>query len=156
DVNQGRFDSSPREFTLFTSSTGEESLFFSARNHQDGREVFRITSDGTIQEIDIGPGANGANPTGFTEFNGSIYFQANDSSGIGTELWRVNVDANDNATAQLVANISPGNGSSNPDNFYVFDNALYFSASGGTGIGDELYRVIVDGGNNTTVQLVDN
>lgn len=65
-------------------------------------------------------------PRGFTEFNGLVYFSANDGTN-GRELW---VTDGTNAGTRLVRDIRPGAGNSDPAQFAVVNNKLYFIATG--------------------------
>jgi ELWxxDGT repeat protein len=56
----------------------------------------------------------------------------------GDELWQY-----DGITASLVADINPGTGGSNPGDFTIFNNALYFSANDGVN-GTEIWNVAPD------------
>ena len=50
-------------------------------------ELWRLGTDGTmVQVADINPGADGSSPTFFTEFNGALYFEADNPT---PALWRV-------------------------------------------------------------------
>lgn len=62
------------------------------------------------------------------------YFSADDGIN-GTELWKT---TGSSATTEMVLDINPGGGSSNPRRFFKFNNALYFSANDGTG--DEIWK----------------
>lgn len=74
---------------------------------------------------DIFTADSSSNPKYLTEYNGKIYFQAND--GIhGTELWAS--DGTEAGTA-MVKDISPDSFSSNPCEFKVYDGKLYFQAA---------------------------
>lgn len=82
---------------------------------------------------DLWPGVEGANPSEITEFQGALYFRANDGSS-GAELWRYK-----NGSIEQVADINPGSGSSGPGQFAVYGNELYFKANDGTR-GYELWK----------------
>ncbi|MCZ7658601.1 MAG: DUF5801 domain-containing protein [Xanthobacteraceae bacterium] len=136
-------------------------LIFSANGGNDvGREVYRVKPDGTVELVDninTGPSGNSpgqdANPQFFTEFNGALYFAARDGVN-GNELYRIVFDSNGVPTVELVENIKPGNGNSNPRDFTVFKDWLYFvanSPSSSSGDGTDLFRVTLAG----TVEPVD-
>ncbi|MBO6719225.1 MAG: tandem-95 repeat protein [Rhizobiaceae bacterium] len=137
------------------------SLIFSADGgSQVGREVYRVKPDGTVELVaNINTGSSGtqpgfnANPEFFTEFNGALYFQANNGVN-GTELHRIVLDGSGIPTVQFVADIKPGGGNSNPRDFIVFKDWLFFVAnSPGSSAGDgtDLFRVNLAG----TVESVD-
>ncbi|MCB9355807.1 MAG: T9SS type A sorting domain-containing protein [Lewinellaceae bacterium] len=77
-------------------------------------------------------------PTGLTDFNGVLYFQATDGVN-GYELFKAEHTSAIDYSATLVKDIAPGDASSNPAWFYVWNNILYFSANDGTN-GFELWR----------------
>lgn len=109
--------------------------FFAANDGADGFELWRSdgTAAGTVMVKDIQPGTSGSFPTFFAEYNGLLYFRADD--GTGAELWRT-----DGTTAgtQMVDNINPS-GASNPASLTVAGGWLYFSATDGVS-GAELWK----------------
>jgi ELWxxDGT repeat protein len=153
--------SEPGGFTEFNNK-----LYFSADDgvHGDELWVTNGTKNGTQLLVDINPGSSEnyfgdinpdtSQPGGFTEFNNKLLFSADD--GIhGRELWVT--DGIKNGT-QLVKDIFPGISefdyfnSSNPDNFTLFKNKLYFTADdsvNGTGIW------VTDGTKNGTQLVAD-
>jgi len=129
--------SSPRGFTEVDGT-----IFFSADDGTGGRELWKSdgTTEGTVLVKDIFPGDeddDGLNTSAsFINFQGTLYFAANDGEN-GRELWKS--DGTEAGTV-MVKDIFPPDGnftkSSNPNNFFVHDNALYFAA------GDESGRKI--------------
>ncbi|TAE23650.1 MAG: T9SS C-terminal target domain-containing protein [Cytophagales bacterium] len=87
-------------------------------------------------------------PRGFTEFNGLVYFSANDGIN-GRELW---VTDGTNAGTRLVRNIRPGVDNSDPGQFAVVNGKLYFVASS-TGFSADLW--VSDGTSAGTQRLTD-
>jgi ELWxxDGT repeat protein len=65
-------------------------------------------------------------PSGFTSFDGKLYFKADDGS--GAELWATSPT---NHTVWLAKDIHP-TGASTPSNFYAFGGELFFAADDGT------------------------
>jgi ELWxxDGT repeat protein len=61
-------------------------------------------------------------------FNNVLYFTADSGNGQGRELYRSNGTRNG---TELVADINPGAASSNPTDFAVVNNVLYFAADNG-------------------------
>jgi ELWxxDGT repeat protein len=118
------------QFTEFNNK-----LYFVADDGVNDRELW--VSDGTTAGTqilkDIFPnsaisyGGNFPRPSlrDATEFNNKLYFSANDGVN-GVEPW---VTDGTTAGTQLVADINPDSGDSNPQNFNVLNNKLYFSAS---------------------------
>jgi len=95
---------------------------------------------------------NSSYPAEFTEFNGEVYFNASDANGM--EPWKT--DGTESGTV-MVKDIHPGTdswgdpASSYPNNFTVFDGALYFAADDGNGT--ELWKS--DGTESGTVMVKD-
>lgn len=90
---EGPLQSFPRDFTEHNGV-----LLFSAEDAVNGAELWRTdgTADGTVLLADIFPGTfddfgetypNSSNPTGLVEFNGEVYFAADDGTS-GRELWK--------------------------------------------------------------------
>lgn len=85
-------------------------------------------------------------PNHFTEYNNVLYFTKQGSYPQGVELWSVTNSTN----PALVADINTASSrNSNPEHLYVWDGALYFSATNGT-LGQEFYRL----GNPSSVQNI--
>ena len=159
DINPGSNDSNnsygsnARDFTEF-----EGKLYFSANDGENGDELWVSdgTAEGTQLVSDINPSSNGSdysygfNPVGFTEFEGKLYFSADDGEN-GRELWVTDGTAEG---TQLVSDINPNseNPDSSPRDFTEFENKLYFSADDGEN-GNELW--VSDGTSSGTQLLVD-
>jgi len=125
-----------------------DTILFSGENTVNGNELFKydVGANNAVLVKDIIPlnGGENSNPRNFTLFNGEIYFTANngfstsvDDNENGTELWK-----SDGTTAgtEMVGdiNLAPGE-SSSPQELFVFDNELYFSAFEPTN-GQEVWR----------------
>ncbi|MEL6496111.1 MAG: hypothetical protein AAFQ41_13470, partial [Cyanobacteria bacterium J06623_7] len=116
-------------------------LYFTADNGESGRELF--VSDGTVEGTqlltDLRPGSSnygynyGSNPYNLTEFNGKLYFTANDGTS-GNEIFVTDGTAEG---TQLVADINPGESN--------FGSSYGSYASGLTVVGDELFFAANDG-----------
>ncbi len=86
---------------------------------------------------DINDGTSGSNPRNLFVFNGSLYFSADDSSGVnsggtdtGAEIW---VSDGTASGTSIVADINPGDGDgSNPFAFFELNGNLYFNANAGS------------------------
>ncbi|GAA3651021.1 T9SS type A sorting domain-containing protein [Flavivirga jejuensis] len=81
---------------------------------------------------DINPGTKPSSPTSLFAFNGKLYFAADDSSGsntgetdVGNELW---VSDGTETETKLVKDLDGTDADSNPGNFFILNNALYFQA----------------------------
>jgi ELWxxDGT repeat protein len=91
------------------------------------------TSSGTVILKTFSPAGG---PEHLTNLNGLVYFAAEGSSARGVELWKTDGTV---AGTVLAKDINPGSGDSNPDNFTVFDGAVFFTADDGTH-GEELWK----------------
>lgn len=122
-----------------TELNGE--FYFQANTPANSFELWKTngTPAGTVMVKDINPGANPAfhyRFVDFTEFNGALYFQANDGTN-GYELWKTD-GTNEGTVMVKDIDTRPG-ASSSPSDFTVFNGALYFSAQDGTP-GRKLWR----------------
>lgn len=110
-----------RKLTIYNNN-----IYFTGYDATNGYELWK--SDGTaagtslIKNINNTPTIGNSSPYNFTLCNGVLYFTAND--GIhGNELWET-----DGTTAgtTLVSDVLSGPANSNPSNFRVDGNKLYF------------------------------
>ena len=154
DINPGSGSSiNLEDRPNFTEFNGK--LYFSADDGESGNELFVTdgTTEGTNLVKDINPGSGSSSvvveetdfgittsfyDSPFTEFNGKLYFSANDGTS-GEELYVTDGTAEG---TNLVKDINPGSGNSNIYNLTEFNGKLYFSANDGTS-GEELY--VTDG-----------
>jgi ELWxxDGT repeat protein len=128
DINPNG-SSSPANFTPVGNT-----LFFTATDGTagaaHGKELWATdgTTAGTYMVADINPGPATSNPSGLTNYNGTLFFTANDGTH-GSQLWK-----SDGTTAGtvLVAAIRPGGQSSSPTGLTVYNGTLYFAANDGT------------------------
>jgi ELWxxDGT repeat protein len=123
----GTGGSSPRSITTIGNQ-----VFFFADDGVNGYELWKSdgTAAGTVLTKDINPGNMPSSPEGseIFEFNNVAYFRK--SNGVtGVELWRS--DGTEAGTF-IVKDINSGAGDSNPFNFIVYNNHLYFIANDGT------------------------
>lgn len=158
DINPGSADSNPTEMTVFNGV-----LYFSASDgtgagHHE-TELWRSdgTAAGTYLVVDLNVNPNqGSNPHGFTVFSGALYFAATDGNSAGehgVELYKTDGTA---AGTNMVADINPGQGSSNPAWLTPVGGNLFFAASDGNTAADhgvELWKT--DGTAAGTQMVVD-
>jgi ELWxxDGT repeat protein/VCBS repeat-containing protein len=122
DVNPDG-DSTANNLTLVGST-----LFFTADNGVNGTELWKIdpaTGQATIVK-DIRTGVPSSNPTNLVNFNGTLYFRANDGS--GQTLWKS--DGTEAGTLRLPGTVS------SPGSLTVAGNSLFFTVNSGA----ELWR----------------
>jgi len=130
-----------------TVSSG--TLYFSADDGVNGRELWRVNASGTAEIIEDGipgggleSGAASSYPRYLTDVNGVLYFTKILDEVNGTELWRVN----GSGMAEIVEDslpgggIRPGTASSYPRSLTNVAGRLYFSANDGVN-GTELWRI---------------
>jgi ELWxxDGT repeat protein len=82
---------------------------------------------------DIVPGPTGSDPEWLTEFNGKLFFAADDPT-VGRELFSY-----DGETLRLVADLNPGADDSSPEGLIEYSGDLYFAATTPS-TGYELWR----------------
>ncbi len=146
DIVAGPDDSRPGNLFAFG-----DSLYFSAwqvpLSQGANQELFRVRPDGEVElfaEIDPGTGWGGGSfPGGFTEFNGDLYFRADDGTS-GANLFRLTSDG----VIERAATSAPSTLFSVYD-LTEFNGALYFRGIDSE-IGQELFRYNIDG----TIELV--
>lgn len=125
DINAGTNPSTPAAKCVYNGY-----VYFSAATGASNtdRELWR--SDGTdagttlVKDINPAAGASG-NPFGMIVFNNTLFFSANDGTN-GTELWKS--DGTTVGTVMLKDIVSGAN-SSQPAEFTLFNNALYFTVT---------------------------
>ncbi|MBT5875326.1 MAG: hypothetical protein HOH43_18040 [Candidatus Latescibacteria bacterium] len=138
DLFPGRKGSRARDFTVFRNN-----VLFSAANGFSGRQLFSFDGSKIAYLTDTVPSESTyelphLSEPNFTVFDHNLYFRARDEDH-GTELF-----AYTGAEIRLMADINPGlddagqPGNSDPTDFAVYKDALYFSADDGTH-GQELH-----------------
>jgi ELWxxDGT repeat protein len=141
--------SNPQNFVEFN-----DKLYFNANNGENGRELFVSdgTAEGTEVLVDIYPGedkygfVNSSDPFYTMEFNGKLYFTADDGEN-GHELY---VSDGTSEGTELVADINPGlsnysfSNDSFPSDLTILGDELFFEANNGE-TGRELFKLTFDG-----------
>lgn len=148
DIEPGATGSSPRFITKF-----DNRLFFVAYESTTRNELWVSdgTSTGTKLFKEFVPGAFfDGTISNLTVFKGMLFFAATSggANSTGVELWKT--DGTTSGTA-LVKDISPGSNSSNPQNFAVVGNNLFFTAINSNSSGRDLWK---SDGTNAGTQLV--
>ena len=101
-----------------------------------GQELWISDSDlGARLVKDINTVSTHSSPRFFTEFNGKVYFSANDGIN-GTELWVTNGTAEGTT---MVKDIYTGSGDSDVSELIVFKGKLFFEANSGPATSYELW-----------------
>jgi ELWxxDGT repeat protein len=115
-------------------------MYFTANDATTGIEIWTYdtnspaSTSNPAQLADLYPGSNSASIYGFTEYQGSLYFAADDSV-YGKELWK----ANPTTGLTMVKNIRPGSAGSDAYSLTVIGDIMYFRANDGTN-GNEMWR----------------
>ena len=151
--------SGPQAFYAF----GSQVLFMAETALGQELWVTNGTDTGTTLLKDINTVSTHSNPRDFTEFNGKVYFDANDGIN-GHELWVT--DGTTEGTA-LFKDIFPGSTAGNPhwsepSDLIVFQDKLFFEAnsaakgyelwsSDGTANGTTLFKDIWPGASSSTL-----
>jgi ELWxxDGT repeat protein len=132
DINLGAASSTPADLAAFQSR-----LYFSADDGVNGRQLWNFNPTNS-QFTRITSLAANLDPRGMTVFNDKLFFSANGSpAAVGRELHSF-----DGANIALVADLTPVGASDQlgPQNFALFNGALYFSDSTSNAIGRELWK----------------
>jgi ELWxxDGT repeat protein len=98
---------------LFVGTT----LYFDGSDGTHGYQLWKANGATTTMVTNINSGGGGLVPFELTNVNGTVFFSANDGTH-GYELWKSDGTS---AGTQIVADINPGAGSSNPEDL-VADN----------------------------------
>jgi ELWxxDGT repeat protein len=130
DIRPGSSRSSSSDYLAQAVFNG--TLYFVANDGTNGIEVWRSdgTAAGTVLVKDIYHGNSTPSedvPRDLIVANGQVFFVAADGldlPGHGQELWRIDASAG----AVLVKDIMPGDGSSSPNDLYLYNGALVFLA----------------------------
>jgi len=136
DINPGDGDGISKELVLIDTV-----LYFQGNDVTTGYDLWRSngTEEGTYMIKNMN-GSENSSPHSFTKLGDYVYFGALDD--VGFEVYRTSGEV---GSSELVADINDGTGSSNPKEFTVWNNKLFFSASSG-GAGNELYVFRPDSG----------
>lgn len=125
DINIGSVGSTPNYFMVANNT-----LFFFAYDSTHGYELWKSdgTESGTVLVKDIFVGANSSRPNyqcDYVAWSGLLFFAAND--GIhGREPWIT--DGTTEGT-RMLKDINVGRGSSQADNYCIYNGQIYFTAA---------------------------
>ncbi len=130
EMRVGAGGGSPKYMTVF-----QNELFFAATDGTVAEEVYKYDGTSISLVANIYDGSNGSTPSYFTEYKNKMYFSAYGNSESGVELYSY-----DGTSVALVADIDTAHlaqygagSSSQPQNFFVFNDLLYFRATDGIG-----------------------
>jgi ELWxxDGT repeat protein len=123
--------------------------YFVNTDADHGAELWKSDTDGSNAVLvkDIFAGAASASPQWLFDFNGTLFFSANDGTTSGRELWKS--DGTEPGTVR-VAELYAHGASSSPHDFLIVNNHLFFLAKP-SGSGDQLY--VTDGTEGGTIKL---
>ncbi|MBK5305686.1 MAG: hypothetical protein JJD92_03265 [Frankiaceae bacterium] len=124
-------------------------VVFTAADADHGTELWSTngTAAGTAVFEDLNPGVDSAEPRDLTSMGATLYFTADDGSGVGRELFR-----NDGTTSTLVADINPSGDGSFDGSITAAGGLLIFAADDGVH-GTEVWQS--DGTADGTVLAMD-
>jgi len=139
DINTSpNIDSFPANLTIVKDAATEGTLFFSADDGENGRELWQsdAANPPSFKMIDINIGPDSSFPSELINVNGLLFFSA--TNGVsGFELWKANSSTN-SPPSERVVNINQS-GDSFPRDMKAVNDALFFSANDGTN-GRELWH----------------
>ena len=130
DINASSSPSYPLSSYPYNLTEFDGQLFFSADDGGTGRELWVSdgTTAGTQLILDINPGSSyyygyssGSYPNNLTEFDGQLFFTANDGFS-GNELW---VSDGTTAGTQLLLDINPGGSYYGYYGYYSYPSGSY-------------------------------
>ncbi len=157
EMNQDNVFGDRSSNPMFITSINDN-LIFSAKfrwtsaNINDGIELCyaNTLSNGTTPSpgngfgYNINSGTASSSPNNYVEFNGDMYFSANNGTD-GRELCRTfNTIGTSGSGAGIAVDVNPGPDSSNPEDLFVFNNRLYFTATIPS-FGNEIFRITTNG-----------
>ena len=128
---QPTLGSTPTDFIPVRST-----VYFTADNGINGTELWKTSGSagGTVMVKDITVGSGSTIIDDMTVYNGKLYFTAYNVTDFDSNLW-----VTDGTAAGTVKITINPNGDSDVSSLVLFNNALYFGADDGSGIGTELY-----------------
>jgi ELWxxDGT repeat protein len=122
-------------------------LFLTYREFSSNILYKYVSGSSGSKVVTINPSRLGDDIRNLTNFNGTLYFTADENANYGNELWKSNGTS---SGTELVKNIRSSRDDSNPGNLLALDSVLLFSANNGS-VGSELWR---SKGTDVTTELV--
>lgn len=123
DINYGSNSSNPSNYGQKGFAIYNNKAYFTARGSYYYPDLYATDGNSTTLVKSY------INAQSITAFNNELFFNGYSYSHyLGDELWKTN-GTMDGTT--LVKDINPGEYNSNPTNFFVHNNALYFTANDG-------------------------
>ena len=151
DIYTGTTSSDPSDFSVLNGF-----IFFSARTAAEGRELWKTdgTLAGTTLLKDIVAGTDSSNTEGNYHLtsNGSYLLFAATNAASGNELWKSDGTTAGTVLLKDINTNNSGADSSNPNNFYVLNNIVLFTATDATH-GEEVWKT--DGTSGGTALVKD-
>lgn len=142
------------EYANFTEHKGK--LYFFANNGANGFELWTSdgTTDGTKMVKDINPAGGIISSTAFSELisDGQYLYFGAITPGFGNEIW---VSDGTATGTKMLKEIAVGSASSNPGDFFRFNNKVYFFAKSDVFKGAELWETSGTASSTQMVKLLD-
>ena len=132
-------------------------LYFTA-DDANGDELFRIDAQYVMSEIAKATEINTSGNSGISNpfvYNGEIYFEADDGSDVGDELYKLDADGNAYLFLDINQDTADSSPNSDPGNFIIYNDLLYFNANDGDNTGHDKELWVTDGTVENTRMVYD-
>ena len=137
DIRSGTSGSFPSSLTPHNNE-----IYFIANDGNTGNELWKSdgTESGTNLVKDIKAGGSSSSISGIISFDNKVLFGAGETNS-ASELWITDgTEVNTKIFEEINPSTEEFNSGSSPNNFYVFNDVLLFSANNGTN-GFELFKL---------------